>query len=145
MKVQYADVVDWHWKADILRTNPMFHNRPRYDFALVQIDGNKCIFVQLLCIFTITLDSTLYRLALVLPLDAPRSRVNRLRDEQLRLTCVRARSRSSAQVIPADKIVRGGLLTKDGLSETEYLVIDVIDEDMWRRLKQVDIVTGSSL
>jgi len=38
--------------------------------------------------------------------------------------------------------VRGGLLAADLESNgRELLVVDVIDEDMWRRLKAVELVT----
>jgi len=146
MKVNYASVVDWYWKADILRTNPDFHSRPRYDFALVQINGNQCIFIQLLFLFSVEFNGRTLDLALVLPLDVPRSLTNRPRDVKLQLTRVQPRRRSSSVVIDTKLIVRGALLTRDLMSANgEYLVVDSIDEDFWLRFKSVELVQNAHL
>ena len=146
MKTNYASVVDWYWRADILRTNPNFHNRPRYDFALVQIDGNQCIFVQLLFLFSVEFNGRTLDLALVLPQDVPRSLTNRPRDVELRLTRVQPRRRSSSVVIDTKLIIRGALLTRDLMSANgEYLVVDSIDEDFWLRFKSVELVQNAPL
>ena len=71
MKVHYASVIDWRWKPNIIRANPNFHNKPRYDYALVQVEGNECIFVQVLYIFQVQYLEKIYNLTLVLPFDAP--------------------------------------------------------------------------
>ncbi|PPQ74374.1 hypothetical protein CVT24_000863 [Panaeolus cyanescens] len=142
MKVQYADVVDWNWKADILRANPKFHNHPRYDYALVQVEGNECYFVQLVCIFTVTFSNVTHQLALVVPFDAPRQRGLQVRrDRDLRLRLVRQQPRAKSIVISADCIIRGGLLAPDHISHLgDFFVVEFIDEDMWRRLKRVQLV-----
>jgi len=146
VKINYASVVDWYWRADILRTNPNFHNRPRFDFALVQINGNQCIFIQLIFLFSVEFNGRTLGLALVLPLDVPRSLTNRPRDVRLQLTRVQTRCRSSSVVINTKLIVRGALLTRDLMSENgEYLVIDSIDEDFWLRLKSVELVQNAHL
>ena len=146
MKINYASVVDWYWRADILRTNPNFHNRPRFDFALVQINGNQCIFVQLIFLFSVEFNGRTLGLALVLPLDVPRSLTNRPRDVRLQLTRVQTRCRSSSVVINTKLIVRGALLTRDLMLENgEYLVVDSIDKDFWLCLKSVELVQNAHL
>ena len=146
MKINYASVVDWYWRADILRTNPNFHNRPRFDFALVQINGNQCIFVQLIFLFSVEFNGCTLGLALVLPLDVPRSLTNQPRDVRLQLTRVQPQHRSSSVVIDTKLIVRGALLTRDLMSENgEYLVVDSIDEYFCLRLKSVELVQNAHL
>lgn len=130
--------MDWNWNSNIIRANPNFHERPRYDFALVQIDGNECVFVQILFLFSMTHNRKNLNLAIVLPMDAPRMQENRTRDDILRLTRVSPRRRILSVVIDTSTIIRGALLTPDISSQAgEYLVVNTIDEDMWRRLKSV--------
>lgn len=63
---------------------------------------------------------------------------NRTRDDILRLTRVSPRRRILSVVIDTSTIIRGALLTPDISSQAgEYLVVNTIDEDMWRRLKSV--------
>lgn len=142
MKVHYASVIDWRWKPNIIRANPNFHNHPRYDYALVQVNGNQCIFVQVLYIFQVQYLEKMFDLVLALPLDAPRLSGNRGRDEALRLTRVRPRRRVETIIIDANIIIRAGLVSADLASNGgEMLVVDAIDEDMWRRLKSVEFIT----
>ncbi|KAF8151553.1 hypothetical protein B0H34DRAFT_678154 [Crassisporium funariophilum] len=113
MKVNYASVVDWYWKVDILQTNPKFHDRPQYDFTLVQINGAKY-------------------LALTLPLDLPLTPgvSTRRQDKDLGLTRVHPQRRLNSVVINTKFIIRGALLTKDLMSASgEHLVVDSIDEE----------------
>jgi len=43
-------------------------------------------------------------------------------------------------------VIRGGLLAPDLASRGgEFLVVDVIDEDMWMRLKDVEFVTRARI
>ena len=72
--------------------------------------------------------------------------VNRPRDKALRFTRVQARPRASTVIIDTCSIIRGGLLVRDFASPgNEYLVIEFIDEDMWSRLKNIDLVTNTRL
>ena len=142
----YASVIDWNWKDNIIRANPNFHQHPRYDYALVQVNGNECVFVQVLFIFsTRHLDRNL-NLALVLPFDVPKLPANRSRDDALRLTRLCPRRQTETVVINVDTVIRGGLLAPDLASRGgEFLVVDVIDEDMWMRLKDVEFVTRARI
>jgi hypothetical protein len=141
IKVHYASVIDWRWKSNIIRANPLFHNQPRFDYALVQVDGNRCIFIQLLYIFRVQYLEDTFHLALALPLDAPPLAENRARDKLLRLTRVRPRRKIETIIIDTNIIIRGGLVAEDLSSKVgEFLVVDAIDEDMWRRLKGIEFV-----
>lgn len=37
--------------TDLLRANPKFHGKPRYDCIIVKVGEDKCIFARLLFIF----------------------------------------------------------------------------------------------
>ncbi|KIJ24432.1 hypothetical protein M422DRAFT_194668 [Sphaerobolus stellatus SS14] len=48
--LKYMSMEDWREKIDILRCNPSFHNRPRYDCVVV--NTNPITFARLEFIFT---------------------------------------------------------------------------------------------
>ncbi|KAH9486000.1 hypothetical protein JR316_0000063 [Psilocybe cubensis] len=137
IEVFYESLIDWRVESNILRTNPKFHHKERYDFALIKVDQKQCIFVQLLYLFGIELHNQTYYMALALPMDVPRSLLARRRDIDLGLIRVRSRPRSSAVFIHADTIIWGALLSKNHSTDVtglEFLVNDLIDQDMWERL-----------
>ena len=141
LKVKYSSDANWSLCADILRANPNFHNRPRYDHALVKVGENTAIFVQLLAIFDLHYIDNRIPLALVLPLDEPRAMEHQGRHNQLRLKRLRPRARKNAVLIDTNTIIRGGLLVPDrGSHFGEFFVIDFTDEDIWLRLKSTELV-----
>lgn len=132
--------------SNIIRANPNFHNKPRYDFALVKVHGNQCIIVQVLYILRITFREVKHHMALVLPFDVPKLLLNRRRDTDLRLTRLRPRPRASSLFIDTNSIIRGALLAEDPASQAgEYFVVDFIDQDMWARLKSIELITHAVL
>ena len=150
--MKYESKITWKEESNILCVNPSFHNKARYDYALLQIDAKQgtFIFAQLLHIFSITVNATTYYMALILPIDEPipLSHINHSRDLKLKQRRLRARHRSKAAFINIELIVRGALLSpafKEGEQYDEYLVIDVIDEDMWWRMKSVTLANKVKL
>lgn len=132
--------------SNIIRANPNFHNQPRYDYALVKVHGQQCMFVQVLYIFRVTYEEVRHHLALVIPFNVPLNQQmpnrNPNRDRELRLTCVCPRPRESSIFINTDTIIRGALLAEDLSSRAaERLVVNFIDQDMWMWLKTVDLIT----
>lgn len=130
--------------TDILRTNPHFHGRPRYDYVLLHAAADTFIFGQLLYTFGTIHNQSTYKMALVLPMDIPiiqSENVNRKSDQDLRLKRIQARPRSGAVVIDLDSIVRGALLVKayGAQYDDEYIVVDAIDADMWWRMKTIKL------
>lgn len=81
-------------------------------------------------------------MALVLPFDVPKLLLDRRRDADLRLTRVRPRPRASSLFIDTNSIIRGALLAEDPSSQAgEYFVVNFVDQDMWARLKSIELVT----
>lgn len=138
VKVAFTSMVDWRVHTNILRANPNFYNRARYDYAIVQALPGRYIFAQILYIFQIEYKDLTHNLALILPMDVPKTMQNRARDNSLRLTRVQARTRHSSAFVNTNSIIRGALLVKDHASDVaEFHVVDTIDEDMFIRLKSI--------
>lgn len=137
-------MIDWRVNSNIIRAYPLFHNKPRYDFALVKIDEDHCIFVQVLYILQITYTEACHFMALMLPFDLPRLPIHSKRDSEMRLTQVCPWPRGSSLFIDTNSIIRGALLAEDPSSPGgEHLVVDFIDKDMWMRLKSTTLITNA--
>ncbi|KAJ7443500.1 hypothetical protein B0H11DRAFT_2091370 [Mycena galericulata] len=133
LKVFYESLEDWSNQEDYLRCNPSFHGRPRFDGALVKTTTGN-LFVRLVYIFQISLEEKNYPLALVQPLDAPLGRVTK-KDRALKLYRVRAKPRQASEFISVHSIVRGAVLVPDSAKRGDFLVMDVLDPDMFFRLR----------
>jgi hypothetical protein len=120
---------------DILRCNPDFYRRPRYDCVIVQTVSGF-IFGQLIFIFECTLDKTTYTFALIHPFDAPIG-PRRQKDIDLGFYRLREKPRKSAEFIPVRSIVRGALTVDDFAQDGYRLVVDLVDTDMFLRLKSI--------
>lgn len=87
-------------------------------------------------------------MALVIPFDVPTHirDCHPNRDTELRLTRVRPRPRGSSILIDTDRIIQGGLLAEDPDSPVaECLVVNFIDQDMWMRLKSIELITNANM
>ncbi|KAJ7447224.1 hypothetical protein FB451DRAFT_1343439 [Mycena latifolia] len=136
LKVFYQSLDYWADVADYLRCNPCFHGHPRFDAALVKTAGAE-IFVRLIYVFKIVLsDSKAYPIALVQPLDAPIGRISR-KDQALKLIRVRAKPRQEAEFIFVRSIIRGAVLAPAHDRDGDFMVMDVLDGDMFLRLKSM--------
>ncbi|KAJ7468650.1 hypothetical protein FB451DRAFT_1340298 [Mycena latifolia] len=136
LKVFYPSMDHWADVADYLRCNPHFHGHPRFDAALVKTAGAE-IFVRLIYAFKIELsDKNAYRIALVQPLDAPIGRISR-KDQALKLIRIRAKPRQEAEFIFVRSIIRGAVLAPAHDRDGDFMVMDVLDGDMFLRLKSM--------
>jgi hypothetical protein len=124
--------------------NPLFHNKERFDCCLIRVD-DKFIFAQMVCILGVVHDGKEYLLTVVVPYDEPLvetdpalTRIKNKRDKDLRFIRVRSRPTKNFEVIFAGSIVRGALLARDYscTNGDDHLVIDVVDPDMWLRMKR---------
>ncbi|KDQ51821.1 hypothetical protein JAAARDRAFT_62330 [Jaapia argillacea MUCL 33604] len=135
LKVNYESAVDWHQANDLLHCDPSFHNHPWYDCILLRTVDQE-IFGQLIYLFTCRVGDVDYPLALIQPLDAPIG--NRLRkDKDLRFTRVRAKPRSQSEFISVRSIIQGALLARDFDNYGDFLMMNVVDTDMFLRMKKL--------
>jgi len=103
LKVNYNGILNSReTRTDILRVNPHFHGHMRYDYILIKVNNNCCMFGQLLEVFGITFRGRKYYMALVIPFDRPVPLLNRRRDKDLRLTRVRSRRRSQSVIVDTE-------------------------------------------
>ncbi|KAJ6468344.1 hypothetical protein C8R45DRAFT_1055287 [Mycena sanguinolenta] len=133
LKIHFKSLEHWLDDMDYLRCNPCFHNRERYDAALVKTTAGD-IFVHLAFVFTCEVADKVHPFALVQPLDVktgPRT----AKDKALGLHRVRQRERKTCEFISAHSIIRSALLAPDFDKRGDYFVIDVVDADMYFRLK----------
>jgi hypothetical protein len=135
LKVHYESTVTWKLMSDYLRCSPQFHNHPRYDHVLIRTT-DKFIFAQLIYIFSSVVGDATYPLALIQPLDSPTG-ARRLKDKDLGFFRLRARPRASSEFIYVRSIVRGALVARDFEKPGDFLVIDLVDPDMFLRLKGI--------
>ncbi|EIW85767.1 hypothetical protein CONPUDRAFT_48530 [Coniophora puteana RWD-64-598 SS2] len=140
LKVNYESTETWMQATDYLHCHPWFHQKPRYDCALVQMSDADQAFVRFVLIFQIQLaglDKPL-SLALVQPYTAGLPGSTRSVDKDLGLIRVKAVPRASSIVIPLGSIVRGALLAPDFKSRdrSEFFVMNHIDGDMFLRMKE---------
>lgn len=127
----------WTVDTDFLRCNPLFFNNPWYDFVIIDTE-KKNIFARLIFVFAIWIDDNPQILALIQPFDAYLGPTRR-KDEELGLWRVGMRPRSSSEFIFIKSIIRGAVLVEDLESEkdNEYLVMDLIDQDMFLCCKEI--------
>jgi hypothetical protein len=136
LRINYESKVTWQRSTDLLRCNPEFYKKgPRYDCVIVQTVSGY-IFARLIFIFECTLDGITYAFALVHPFDAPPG-PRRRKDIDLGLYRLREKLRKEAEFIPVRSIVRGALTVDDFAREGYRLVMDLVDTDMFLRLKGI--------
>ncbi|KAK6974605.1 hypothetical protein R3P38DRAFT_3132210 [Favolaschia claudopus] len=116
--VNYQSMVNWKGERDILRCNPKFHNKSRYDSIIFSAENNPL---------------ALGKLELVFRCFLPRG-------VTLDLAMVRTyRNSSSPTFISLEHVERGALLCPVfGASKEVFYIIDCIDEDMYLRVNRID-------
>ncbi|KAJ7440387.1 hypothetical protein FB451DRAFT_1344114 [Mycena latifolia] len=135
LKVFFKSLDNWVDEADYLRCSPSFYNHPRYDVALIKTTAAN-IFVRLVYVFTCKVDDKIFPFALVQALDVGIGQRS-AKDKALRFYRVRERHRQKCEFISVDSIIRGALLAPDFERKGDYLVVDVVDADMFLRLKEM--------
>ena len=134
MKTDFSSMVTWQILTDYLRCSPLFHGQPRNDGIIYKQANGHIAFGQIQFMFTVSLsDQWTEPIVLILPMkisNGPRSR----KDVELGLYRLRACAREEVCFISAYSIVRGALLARDSSSQTDFLVIDLVDTDMFIRV-----------
>jgi hypothetical protein len=145
VKVNYVSKEDSTMATDFLRMNSKFHNNERYDSCILNVDDTHVVFGQLIAVLGVMVGNKEHLLAIVLPYDEKLSeqgnvtlqRERKRRDKDLRFHRLRACKMKKPTVVFATSILRGALLVPDHSCphSDEYLVFDVVDQDMWLRMK----------
>ncbi|KAJ6509636.1 hypothetical protein DFH09DRAFT_942461 [Mycena vulgaris] len=136
MYVEYQSKVDWRSATDILRCNPLFHGRPRFDSMIYEEDNSPLAVGELHFVFRCHLPgNAVIDLALVRPFGTtawqPNTRTDCLIRKELPL--------NNCHFIALEHVVRGILLCpifggQDGM----HYIVDCIDEDMYLRVNNID-------
>lgn len=126
----------WCTLTDYLRCNPNFYGHPRYDSVVLDTGNDTVIFGKLLHVFICSIGQRLEPIALVWPFDAPIGMRSR-KDKHLGLYRVRAKPRDKAEFFSLRSLVRGAVLVQDFDKYGDFLVMDVVDTDMFLRMKTI--------
>ncbi|KAJ7775941.1 hypothetical protein DFH07DRAFT_766883 [Mycena maculata] len=132
--VEFQSKVDWNRGRDILRCNPMFHGRQRYDSVIYEAQGDDLAMGRLELVFRchlprkVTLD-----LAMIHPYRkstwAARTRTD----------CPTREWSTGSIFIALEHVTRGALLCHVfGAPREVFYVIDCVDEDMFLRINDID-------
>ncbi|KAI0035349.1 hypothetical protein K488DRAFT_43506 [Vararia minispora EC-137] len=138
LRTPYESHIDWRQKTDNLHCSPSFHGHERNDYIIFQA-ANSVVFAQLTAIFACLINDHVYPVCIVRRLDAP---VGGLRPEDTELDLHRVRSwpaerSSSYEIIPVLSVIRGALLVPDSRRSGDFLVMDLVDGDMYLRCKKI--------
>lgn len=132
----YGSEVNWRQQTDYLHCAELWQRKyPRYDCAIIDTP-NGFIFARLIIVFTCQVGDTQdYPVALIQPMDELIGRQT-TKDKELRLIRVRQKLRSQPEFVPARSIRRGAVLV-EGDTYGEYYVMDILDGDMFLRVRHL--------
>ncbi|KAJ7214959.1 hypothetical protein GGX14DRAFT_359868, partial [Mycena pura] len=132
--VNYESKVNWSNARDILRCNPVFHGRPRYDSIIYEALNEPLAMGKLEVVFRCYLPrKATLDLALISPYRkstfAPKTRTD----------CPVREWDTGTIFISLEHVTRGALLCPIfGASREVFYVIDCIDEDMFLRVNNIE-------
>ncbi|KAJ7195421.1 hypothetical protein C8J57DRAFT_1646956 [Mycena rebaudengoi] len=135
LKIFFQSLDDWEDYADYLRCSPDFYGHPRYDAVIIKTVSGT-MFARLIFVFGFKIKDKIYRFALIQPLDAGTGPLSP-KDKALGFYRVREKPRRDSEFIPVESIIRGALLASDSNKNGEFLVVDVVDSDMFLRLQSM--------
>ncbi|KAF5346809.1 hypothetical protein D9757_013487 [Collybiopsis confluens] len=135
LKVSYESLETWRLTTDILRCNPSFHKRPRYDFMIFQSERGP-VFAQLRYLFVCEVADRPYPIALIQAYRVLRSQSSHDKD----LGLLRILREQHTELISIESIIRGAVAVPASESDPQklddMLVWDVLDGDMFLRIKR---------
>jgi hypothetical protein len=94
------------------------------------------VFAKLVFIFVCTIGGASYPIALVQVYDHPTGQ-RRRKDKDLGFYRIQGKPRNVCEFISIHTIIRGALLSEDYEKPGDFLVMDVIDTDMFLRMKSI--------
>lgn len=136
-------MADWSLKTDYLRCNENFYGNPRYDCVLVNNSDTGPYFARILLLFTCQIEAQEYPIAVVQPFGNVYKHLRRKRiDTDFELLRVRQNFRADRQFVSVHTFIRGAVLipsgdiTNDGFPSRDFFVFDVLDPDMFLRVRR---------
>ncbi|KZT07868.1 uncharacterized protein LAESUDRAFT_713202 [Laetiporus sulphureus 93-53] len=140
LKIHYELKETWKQTTDYLLCSPDFHGHPRRDCVVLATDDPaKPVFGRLLLLFTYTVDNVKYPLALVEPFDGQGQHGQwwLKRDIDVGFYHLYSNPHIPSEIFSIYSIIRGALIVPDFTKEGEYLIVDVVDADMFLRIKEL--------
>jgi hypothetical protein len=134
VKSYYESRVDWKAKTDYLRCSPNFYSQERYDCVIIH-NTERDFFARLGFIFTYSFEGVVLPIALVHPFSEVLTPRNK--DKALNLHRVRMRPRADAMFVSVRSICRGAFLVAENCKDGDFLVVDVVDTDMFLRIRSM--------
>jgi len=140
LKASYESLVDWQAHTDLLRCNPVFWGKERFDCVFLNT-GSQPSFARLLFVFTyqvkaskdVIIPSGQTQVLIPMALVQPFTEIKKLRkkDKDLCLYRLQEKPLEKAIFVPARSIIRGAYIVPEGLTEKNFLVVDLVDTDMF--------------
>jgi hypothetical protein len=97
----------------------------------------KDYFARLVFVFTYAVEVEEKRTVIPMALVQPFTDIStpfRKKDIELRLLRLKEKPREKSIIIPARSIIRGAYIVPDGDKKADWLVVDIIDSDMFLRM-----------
>jgi hypothetical protein len=136
LKVSFTSKITWQLETNILRCNPKFNNKPRYDHILVANPNGSVLFAQLIFMFTTSNDNRTDPWVLIHPYDTEVGRPTPL-ERDFQLFRIHAKARGSSRFISANSIIRGVVVVPTYTKDSEYFVFDLLDGDLFMRVRDL--------
>ena len=131
MKSFYESLVDWKLKTDYLQCSPNFHGRVHYDCVIVHAVDHD-FFAQLLFIFTYKLGQQDLPFALIQPFsDVHYQHKKCKKDQELHFHRLQAKNPGHSVFIHLKSIFCGAFLVPALDHPDKYIIVDVVDTDMF--------------
>ncbi|KAI0631788.1 hypothetical protein C8Q77DRAFT_1074747 [Trametes polyzona] len=132
IRINYESMVMWRQLADILRCNPMFFGEPRYDCVMIKADPYN-YFGRLLLMFTCQVDGQPQLLALIQSYTRP---IGPPTQKDINLGFYRLHETPRTECISLHSLHHGVLLIPDFAEKGDFLVHDLVDTDIFLRMKE---------
>ncbi len=137
LKSFYESRITWRMDTDYLRCTPSHFNEARHDCVIVNT-GDRVMFAQLVFIFTISIRGTTYPIALIRPFRRETgTAAMKRKDCDLRFLRIRIQPPTSTEFIWARSIIRGTLVFPAFDKESDTIVFDLVDPDMYVRIQEI--------
>lgn len=136
MHIEFQSMVNWSPQRDILRCNPKFYGRPRYDCVLYNAESDPLSLARLIGLLRCTIPGgAKFDLAFVY-----RFKNSKWKPRTFWRGCRVVEECRRPEFLPLEHVARGALLAHAwGTKRTNlFFPIDTIDDDMFLRLNKME-------